>query len=112
MWVCVSRENFWFLRINSKPYTGLDVLLRKAEHPFLDHDSYMGCGGDLVEIFEVDLRASLAKQQEEARRGIIGCIAHEVRREICEGIAASPRLSEAKKEVILAELGCAQALSR
>ncbi len=112
MWVCVSRRRLWFLRINSEPITPPDVLLRKAEHPFLDHDSYMGCGGDLIEIFEAELHAFMAEQREDARRGIIGRIARNVRQEICAGIAASPRLSEAQKEVILAELGCAQALSR
>ena len=60
MWVCVSREHLWFLRINSEPLTPPDVLLRKVDHPFLDHDSYMGCGGDLIVVFsEEDLCAFL-----------------------------------------------------
>ena len=104
LWVCVSRHYLWFLRINSKSYTELDVPLRKTEHPFLDHDSYLGCGGDLIEVFEEQLSAFLEEQREDARRGIVGCIAKTVRRDVCAGIAASPRLSEAQKDVILAEL--------
>ena len=112
LWVCVSRENLWFLRINSEPITPPDVLLRKVDHPFLDHDSYMGCGGDLIAIAESELCLVLEDQSEKSRRGIIGCIVERVRSDICAGIAASPRLSEAQKDVILAELCGGQMLVR
>ncbi len=113
LWVCVSRENLWFLRINSEPITPPDVLLRKVDHPFLDHDSYMGCGGDLIVVFsEEDLCAFLGEQREDARRGIVGRIAERVRSDICAGIAASPRLSEVQKEIVLAELCDGQVLAR
>ena len=113
MWVCVSREHFWFLRINSEPITPPDVLLRKVDHPFLDHDSYMGCGGDLIVVFsEEDLCAFLEEQRDNSRRGVVGRIAKAARRDVCAGIAASPRLSEAQKDVILAELCDGQVLAR
>lgn len=106
MWVCVSRKNFWFLRINSDPITPPAVLLKKSDHPFLDHDSYMGCGGDLIFIVEEELKEILGEQRQEKRKGIVGSINKRARLKICHAIAASPRLSEAQKEIILAELGC------
>lgn len=48
MVACVEPEKGFFYRINTKPWRPA-VELAKADHRFLDHDSYLECG-DPMEI--------------------------------------------------------------
>jgi hypothetical protein len=102
----VSRERLWFLRINSAAITPPDVFLLKDQPPFLEHDSWLGCGGDLIAIIEEELLDGLAQQAHARRQGIVSSISADIslRREIIGAIDESPRLTPAQKEVIINEL--------
>lgn len=54
IWVCVAAGvggiGFWFFRVNSSHYDSLCVSLTKERYPFLDRDSFLGCGGDLIDV--------------------------------------------------------------
>lgn len=108
MWVCVSRQKLWFLRINSKQQRNTCVLLRCSAHPFLEHDSYLGCDGDLIQVAEAELELLLGRQEHQAKQGIIGHIDDGVRSLICEALQRSGELSRSKLNVILSELDCDQ----
>jgi hypothetical protein len=110
MWVCVSRTDLWFLRINTQIYNECCVLLSAASHPFLRYDSFMGCGGNLIDVAEAELEQLLTMQRVSARQGKVGAIDPSVRPSVCAGIASSPRLSLVQKTKMAAELGCASPL--
>lgn len=105
LWVCVEPERLWFLRVNTKQDRFGAVLLSRADHPFLDHDSWFGCGGDLIMIREAEFQSALERQSHAARRGIIGVIAVDVRADARERISRSPRLAAARKTPIDRALG-------
>ena len=102
----MSRERLWFLRINSAAITPPDIFLPKDLHPFLEHDSWLGCGGDLVMLAPAELMQCMERQEHARRRGIVGHIAADIglRREIIGAIDESPRLSPAQKSIIIVEL--------
>ena len=53
IWVCVGRDSgagLSFFRVNSRQYDSLCILLSKDRYSFLKWDSYLGCGGELVEV--------------------------------------------------------------
>lgn len=104
MWVCVSRENLWFLRISTLKYTDQCVCLASATHPYLDYDSYFGAGGDLITTPEVELEMLLGKQRDPAKQGIIGSIHVDTLAAIISALNASPRLTPSQLRKILAEL--------
>ncbi|MBC7142552.1 MAG: hypothetical protein H5U18_10430 [Rhodobacteraceae bacterium] len=105
LWACVEPERLWFLRVNTRPDRFGAVLLSRADHPFLDHDSWFGCGGDLIMIREAEFQSAVERQQRADRRGIIGRIAEGVRADALVGIQQSPRLAQARKTLIVRALG-------
>ena len=109
MWACVSPRRLWFLRINTEGGAPGSVRLARADHPFLAHDSYLGCHGDLIEVDEETLRSALVAQARADRRGIIGKINPALRPTIREAIAQSSRLSGRQIAAIIAELDAADA---
>lgn len=103
MWVCVSKPDMWFLRINSKDY-GSGVLLTKAANPYLAYDSYFGVAGDLVGLVEVELERLLARQVIPNRQGIIGRIDKGSRSEILQALLRREDLTQRQKNIIRREL--------
>jgi hypothetical protein len=104
LWVCVEPERLWFLRINTKPDKFGALLLTQVEHPFLEHDSWFACGGELVIIREAAFQEALERQIHPQRRGIVGSINLRVRNLAIEGIRSSPRLAPARKTPIILAL--------
>lgn len=104
-WVVMvaSGDGLIFFRINSARRCG-SILLPVAEHPFLDHDSHLYCGGPPVLRTEPQLAAAMAPQQRADRQGIVGRIAARLHPDIRATVAGSPHLSEAERAVILAAL--------
>lgn len=106
LWVCVEPVQLWFLRISSKAYRPTCVVLPSALHnAFLERDSWLGCGGDLIALDEVALALALARQGQPSRRGIVGVVHPSVRAAILAGIGASEVLTPAQHRDILAALG-------
>lgn len=103
MWVCVSTAYLWFLRINSAAITEPVLHLSRALHPFLERDSWLGCGGDLIQVAEVELEDALRRQGHPARRGRVGCIHPDCRTGALDCIKESARLAPRQVRVILAE---------
>ena len=106
MWVCVSSANLWFLRINTSRYRNICVELSSVDHSFLAHDSFLGCGGDLIALSDAELEYLLGEQRDSARQGIIGVVHSSVRPSVCAAIRHSPRLSPYQISRIISELGC------
>ncbi|MBF2761354.1 MAG: hypothetical protein ISN28_14030 [Ectothiorhodospiraceae bacterium AqS1] len=49
------------------------VFLSKEKHSWLEHGSFLRCGGDLVQPFSAGiLMESLEKQEHPERQGILG----------------------------------------
>ena len=105
MWVCVARQELWFLRINTLRYTGACVPLAGSDHPFLTHGSFLGCGGHLITAAEVELERLLHLQADPAKQGIIGSIHASVRQAVCTSLAGSELLTPAQLRIMLGELG-------
>lgn len=105
MWVCVSKENLWFLRINSKRYDENCVSLLKEIHAWLEHDSFIRCGGELVTLTTSELSVRLAKQDIPERQGILGSIDLISRINIHTAAMLSKKLTSNQKEIISRELG-------
>lgn len=105
LWVCVEPTQLWFLRINSRAYRSTCVPIPRALHDgFLDHDSWLGCGGNLIALDEGALGMALARQGRSSRRGIVGVVHPSVRAAILAGIGASEVLSLVQQRDILAAL--------
>lgn len=104
MWVCVSRANLWFLRISTLRYTPACVALSKTHNPYLEYDSFFGCGGDLIAPSEAELTDLLLRQRDPKKQGIIGTLHNAERRNIREGLSISEKLSPAQLRKILLEL--------
>jgi hypothetical protein len=107
MWLCVSKEQLSFLRISSEPYRPCCISIRADRHAFLAHDSFVGCGGDLITLAEADLLDAMARQDVVERQGVVGCIHAESRAAICAALRTSEYRAPAQLAVILPELGCA-----
>jgi len=105
IWVCVSVENLWFLRVNSQPINEPAVSVPVALHAFLGRDSWFGCGGDLIELPEIEVEDALRAQTHPERRGKVGVIDPDCRPEILVGIQASPRLAPFQIAQIISECG-------
>jgi hypothetical protein len=85
----------------------LCVPLSHARYPlFLAHDSYIGCGGDLITVTDAELEFLLGRQVEPSRQGIVGAIHASDREAVCAAVRASPKLSPARVRVIVQELCC------
>jgi hypothetical protein len=106
MWVCVSKTDFWFLRINSRTYDGCCIPLAQANNSFLAYDSYLRCGGDLITVAEAELERLLRLQRDRAKQGIVGAIHASERATACAAIRASRMLTPSQVRTIARELGC------
>jgi hypothetical protein len=105
LWVCVEPTQLWFLRISSRAYRSTCVPIPHALHNgFLDKDSWLGCGGDLIALDEETLALALARQAQSSRRGIVGVIDPSVRKAILASIGASEVLTPVQQRDILAAL--------
>jgi hypothetical protein len=68
MVVCVEATLGFFFRINSRPNWQQSLPLKKgADHPFLDHDSFLECG-DPLELDDYVIDESLRQ------KGVIGAL--------------------------------------
>jgi hypothetical protein len=99
MVACVEPEKGFFYRINTKPWRPA-VELAKADHRFLDHDSYLECG-DPMEIDDYLIEEGLQM------RGVIGRLSPSVCHEVVTALAASRTLSPADKQAITAAINAA-----
>ncbi len=96
MIACIHVGNGWFFRINSKRWQ-TPVLLRKFDHPFLDHDSYLECGEPLdVDDYLID--------QAIAKFGILGKLAEVVVPDVLQAVDKARTLTKRDKEAIKAAL--------
>ena len=59
MVACVQPDNGWFYRINSRPFLKPFVPLKKSDHPFLHHDSFLHC--DILFLDDYLVRESLRR---------------------------------------------------
>lgn len=66
MYVCLSFEEGWFLRINSSDKFRPCVALSQLGHAWLDHDSFIECA--LLELDEFEIEDAVF------RGGIIGSV--------------------------------------
>lgn len=81
MVVCMSPEDGWFFRINSRPHFKPCVpLLREPDHQWLDHDSHLQCSILMLDDYVVDAAIE--------RNGVVGSVSLELREEIIRGIMA------------------------
>ncbi len=102
MWVCLSKEKLWFLRINSNSYDENCVLLSKEKHPWLQQDRFMRRGGELVNpLSGNNLMENLEKQEIPERQGILGSIHENSRSAICAAIGRSDYLTQVQLETIV-----------
>lgn len=106
MWVCVSKADLWFIRINTKKHDCCCVPLLCGTYTFLEHDSFARCGGDLITVPEIELEVLLGKQADPLKQGVVGSIHLSDRVAMCVAVQASPMLSPAQKRTISRELGC------
>ncbi|MTH33040.1 hypothetical protein GL279_00310 [Paracoccus limosus] len=66
MYVCLSYEMGWFMRINTKDTPRPCVPIARDDNAFLHHDSHIECGILVLDEFEID---------EAIRRdGIVGTV--------------------------------------
>jgi hypothetical protein len=104
LWVAVTPAEGWFLRINTLPNMPESVLLTADRHPFLEHDSYLACGGDLIEVSDWELAEAMESQQHPERCGIVGVVAVEDRPPAIDAIRRSRRLTVRQRRIVLAVL--------
>ena len=99
MVACVEPALGFFFRINTKGHWPGSLPLRRIDHPFLDHDSYLECRGPL-ELDDYVVNESLRD------RGIIGAIAATLAPTICALADEATTMSIADKDAIRTALGC------
>jgi len=109
MWVCMSKAELWFLRISTRRYKADCVPLPKSLNPFLEHDSFIGCGGDLIAEVEPSLEGLLGRQLMVERQGIVGQVDHLPRIEVCRVLQASEVRTPRQIEVMTHALRCSPA---
>ena len=81
------------------------ISLSKEKHLWLDHDSFMRCGGELISNMSEDvLMEKLGKQICSERQGILGSINAVSRSAICAATERSDKLTSFQKERIAKEL--------
>lgn len=103
-------DDLILFRINSAamtrrgPRPGSILIPRDPHHPFLDHDSYLFCGGPPVALTDAQLQAAMAGQAIAHRQGIVGRIHSSLIPSIRAAIEASNMLPEAVRTLILGSL--------
>jgi len=107
-----------FFRINSRDHEGRhggyrprpgSIALARADHPFLEHDSFLYCGGPPVELDEGQLADAVSQQRFPERRGVVGRVAPSLLPEIRTAVGQSEVLTEETRDAILAALDAADA---
>ncbi|MBW7921249.1 MAG: hypothetical protein H3C51_04030 [Rubellimicrobium sp.] len=97
MFVCLSFDDGWYLRINTKPVPKPSVPVTKARNPFLDHDSHVECA--LLEVDDYEIAEAIR------RGGVVGRLSLWHRQAIAEGIRRAPYIRQRDKDRIAALLG-------
>lgn len=98
MLVCLSHDDGWFLRINSKShFRPCEPILAKDHSAFLDHDSYVECTLLMFDEYEV----------EEAirSRGVVGQVLDQHKSSILGHLLAAPYIRNDDKDRLRALLG-------
>ena len=92
MQVCLSYQEGWFLRINTRDVPRPCVAISQTDNEWLDHDSHVECALLVFDEFEI----------EEAIRagGPIGTLTEAVKPEILRKLVGQPYLREADKQVL------------
>lgn len=99
-----------FFRINSVaqtsrgPRAGSVPISRQPHHTFLNHDSYLFCGGPPVVLTDPQLAAAMSGQSIPDRRGIVGHIHPSLIPAIREAVERSAELPETLRALILGSL--------
>lgn len=99
-----------FFRINSVaqtrrgPRPGRIAIAKEPHHRFLDHDSYLFCGGPPVVLTEPQLEAAMAGQTIPGRHGIVGRIHASLVPAIVAAVEESAELPETLRARILRSL--------
>jgi hypothetical protein len=93
MFVCLDPEQGWCARIVTRRPRHHPVLIRKSDHPFLDHDSYVETGMP-VEFLDDDL----------ATAGCAGRISGAVARSIVEAWQRSDVTPEEARDSVILRL--------
>jgi hypothetical protein len=99
MVICVEAELGYFFRINTRGHRPGSIPLKKAGlHEFLDHDSYLECGGPL-ELDDYVIEESLRESS-----GVLGQVSTTLIPQILTAMMANKELSRKDKETIKAFL--------
>ncbi|MCS6921303.1 MAG: hypothetical protein NZM07_05195 [Elioraea sp.] len=99
-----------FFRINSVaqtrrgPRPGSVPIAKEPHHRFLDHDSFLFCGGPPVVLTEPQLQAAMSGQSIPQRHGIVGRIHASLVPAIVAAVEKSAELSETLRAFILDSL--------
>lgn len=97
MYVCLSNEDGWFLRINSRDSFKPCVSALKADHKWLDHDSYVECSLLMLDEFEVE--------DALRRDGVVGILSHDLKGAILEHLNSAKYIRDDDKERLNGLLG-------
>lgn len=97
MVVCVEPDAGYFFRINSEPKWQQPVLLKRAENPFLHHDSYLECGAPL------DLDEYIVSEAIR-QKGIIGRVNDNAIGDIIAALENAYSVAPADRDLICAAL--------
>lgn len=100
-WVCVDPAHGLFMRINSAHTQGA-VLLSAAEHPFLQHDSWLHCWGPPITVTDGELDDLMTRQRHTRRQGLLGEVARSARGQAVASINKSLTLPPARLRGIMA----------
>ena len=93
-WVCIEPAMGWFFRINSKSHWRPCLKIDAADHPFLDHESFIEC--NLLEVDDSIVERALNW------RGVLGRIDHKHCAQMMAIIDASGDIRTADKALIRA----------
>jgi len=97
MVVCVEPEAGYFFRINSEPKWREPVFLKQSENTFLQHDSYLECGGPL----DLDEYIILEALRE---KGVIGRVNDNLVGNILAALEKAYSVSPSDRDMICAVL--------
>jgi hypothetical protein len=92
MFVCISRENGWFLRINTRDHFKPCVAITLAENPFLTHDSHIECV--LLEVDDYEIEESVQ------HRGVIGTVCDAAKSQVLRHLINSRHVKQRDKPIL------------
>ena len=99
-----------FFRINSVartrqgPRPGSVTIAKEPHHRFLDHDSFLFCGGPPVVLTDPQLEEAMSRQSIPGRRGIVGRIHASLVPQISSAVKQSAELPEKLRALILSSI--------